>query len=70
MFAPKQWLPIGDGLDRKTDPVETYLLLVPTQNFALGQALSLTTARAAERVVRFLDRQLKAWHSRAGDGAA
>jgi hypothetical protein len=70
MFAQEQWLPIGGGLDRKTDPVETYLLLVLTENLDFGQALSLTAARAAEHALRFLDRQLKVSHSPAGDGAA
>ncbi|HLZ26866.1 MAG TPA: hydrogenase maturation protease [Chloroflexota bacterium] len=49
---------------------ESYLLLLPGRNFDFGEVLSPGTARAAQRALRFLDGQLRAWHARAGGGGA
>jgi hydrogenase maturation protease len=49
---------------------ESYLLLLPTENFDFGEGLSPTTARAAECALRFLDGQLRAWQPRVGGGGA
>ena len=40
---------------------ETNLLLLPVENLQFGERLSPTTVRAAERALRFLDRQLARW---------
>ena len=49
---------------------ESYLLLLPTENFDFGEGLSPTTARAAERALRFLDGRLTACYSQGGGGGA
>jgi len=49
---------------------EGYLLLVPAENLDFGETLSPGAAAAAKCALRFLDGQLRAWHSRVGGGGA
>src|SRR5579859_7196869 len=67
-FGPEQLLGLAAALYGHVP--ESYLLLLPTENFDFGEELSPTTARAAQRALRFLDGQLRAWHARAGGGGA
>ena len=65
-FGPGHLLGLAAALYGRVP--ESYLLLLPTKSFDFGETLSPTTARAAEHALRFLDGQLRAWHSRAGGG--
>jgi hydrogenase maturation protease len=67
-FGPEHLLALAGALYGHIP--ESYLLMLPTENFHFGEALSPTTARAAERALHFLDRRLRALHSRAGGGGA
>jgi hydrogenase maturation protease len=67
-LGPEQLLGLAATLYGRVP--ESYLLLLPIENLDFGERLSPTTARAAKRALRFLDRRLRAWHSRAGGGGA
>jgi len=58
-FGPQQLLSLTRALYGHAP--ETNLLLLPIESVQFGESLSPTTARAAERALRFLDRQLTRW---------
>lgn len=67
-FGPEHLLGLAAALYGHVP--ESYLLLLPTENFDFGEGLSPTTARAAERALRFLDRRLRVCCSQPGGGGA
>jgi hydrogenase maturation protease len=67
-LGPEELLGLAEALYGHAP--ESYLLLLPTENFDFGEGLSPTTALAAERALRFLDRRLTACYSQGGGGGA